>query len=308
MRRSTRWRAFGTILGAVVVGLVVALGVDILRDGGLERWLAPGLHEPVSGPQYEARGRVLDVAGRGIYLDCRGSAGRTPTVVLEAGFGAGAESWGTVLDGIASFTRVCAWDRPGLGRSAPRPIHSAGQTTEDLRAVLNVAGEQGPFLVLAHSFGGVYARLFAARTDTDDPVVGLVMLDTYEPDLGMADDPALPEDLRAEIQRSLDGTAEMLAKGESLDWQATARRARGRRPGDGRRDHAVAGPKEPVRRSRSDARDRAAGVVGSQHHADLPERHGRERPWQRAFHPPRSAGRGPRSSARARHPIPDAVT
>ena len=202
--------------GAVVLGLGIAIGIDIVRKGGVEAWLAPGLHE-TPGPTYEAQGRTVDVAGRAVYLDCRGAG--SPTVILEAGFGGGADGWGSLLDGLAAVTRTCAWDRPGLGRSADRGLHTGGQAAADLRAALAVATERGPYVVVAHSLGGIYARLFAATPG--DPVVGIVMLDTYEPDLGMDKDPSLDPSFRDLIRASLDQGAATFREGENLDLPPT---------------------------------------------------------------------------------------
>jgi pimeloyl-ACP methyl ester carboxylesterase len=224
-----RRRRVALVLVAVTLGVLLGVGVDIVRVGGPEAWLArrtASAPVAVLPPPYEARGRVVEVEGRDVYLDCRGAG--SPTVILEAGFGAGAASWGAALDGIAGFTRTCAWDRPGIGRSEDRGRHSPGETAQLLRATLRDAGEAGPFVVVAHSFGGVYARLFAEPSPSNggpgagpDAVVALVMLDTYEPDLGLATDPSLDADVRATIQASLDSTAAMLANGENLDWAAT---------------------------------------------------------------------------------------
>jgi pimeloyl-ACP methyl ester carboxylesterase len=217
-------------LGLIVVllGIVVGVGVDILRTGGIQAWLAKMGPGSAAGPPYEARGQVFEVDGHGLYLDCRGSG--SPTVILEAGFGAGADSWGRLFDDIAGVTRVCAWDRPGIGRSEGRGLHSAGETARTLQALLDARNERGPYVVVAHSFGGVYARLFAAQPESDGRVGALVQIDTYEPDLGMPDDPALPADVRAEIQQSLDSTARMLAGGESLDWDASMAELSAARP------------------------------------------------------------------------------
>lgn len=210
------------LLLAVIAGLAIGIAIDVARTGGVATWLARrGI-----APPYTAQGTVVDVDGRGVYIDCRGTG--APTVILEAGFGSGASGWGATLDGIAAFTRVCAWDRPGIGRSEPRGVHSVADTAADLRAVLAVAGERGPFVIVAHSFGGVYARVFSDGPVIDgepdasaDAVLGLVMLDTYEPDLGIADDAALPADIRDRFARNLDETAAMLAAGEALDWERT---------------------------------------------------------------------------------------
>ncbi len=207
----------------MLAGLALGVAFDVLRVGGLDAWrTARGPHVIASTPPYEARGRRVAVGDIEVYLDCRGSG--SPTVILEAGFGSGAAGWGETIDGIAGFTRVCAWDRPGLGRSEAGPIYSAGEAAELLLETLLLAGERGPYVVVAHSFGGVYGRLFAERSEAEGPdgsVRSFLMLDTYEPDLGMDIDPSLPEENRSDIRRVLDETAAMLAGGETLDWDRT---------------------------------------------------------------------------------------
>lgn len=208
-------RRLALVLAAVVIGSLLGLALDVARTGGLGAWFAARGPAPVA-PGYEVRGRTVDIEGRSVYLDCRGAG--SPTVLLEAGFGSGADSWGAVLEGVAVFTRVCAWDRPGIGRSVARDTHTAHETVNDLMAAFREADERGPVVVVAHSFGGVYARTLAA---TSPGVTALVMIDTYEPDLGLDVDPTIPEDSRAVIRHNLEETAGMLAGGEHLDWAAT---------------------------------------------------------------------------------------
>lgn len=210
-----------TLLLAVLAGLVIAFGIDAVRDRARA---TPPIDEFTVA--YEARGTIVEVNGLGIYLDCRGVG--APTVLLEGGFGAGSAGWGEVLDGIAAFSRVCAWDRPGIGRSAPRALHSAAETAATLRAALRLAGESGPYVIVAHSLGGVYARVFADGTVVDgapeaseDGVLQVVMLDTYEPDLGLVDDPALAADVRVVIRENLASTGAAIQEGEQLDWTRT---------------------------------------------------------------------------------------
>lgn len=212
------------MVAAVFTGLILGAAIDVVRVGGVEAWLTRrGGIPQYDVPPYDARGRVIKVAGRGVYLDCRGSG--SPTVLLEAGFGSGAGSWGHVLDAIAGVTRTCAWDRPGIGRSESRGLHSGAETASVLRAALAAAGESGPYVVVAHSLGGVYARLFAAAAPAPgtpgDAVLGFVMIDTYEPDLGMDVDAALAPEVREAIRRSIDDTGNMIQGGEALDWAAT---------------------------------------------------------------------------------------
>lgn len=215
-RRPPRWFV---IVGAVLVGLAIGWGIAIVDAGGLGAWLANRGPAAVV-PLYEARGQAVRVDGRDVYLDCRGAG--SPTVILEAGLGSGAASWGSVFDQVAAMTRACAWDRPGIGRSAGRGLHTGLEAVADLRAALDGAGERGPFVVVAHSLGGVYAQLFAASPAADGTAVAaFVMIDTYEPLLGVADDPLVPADLRLLVQQSLDGTAAGIQRGEDLDWAET---------------------------------------------------------------------------------------
>jgi pimeloyl-ACP methyl ester carboxylesterase len=206
------------VLWAIVAGLVVALGIDIARSGGVAAWVAARLGLPqIAAPAYVRLGTTVDVDGRAVYLDCRGSG--SPTVVLESGLGGGADGWGDVLDGLAALTRVCASERPGQGQSEGIGRHSAMTTSQRLHAALEMHGERGPYVVVAHSFGGVYARLFAAAEPGS--VESLVMLDTYEPDLGMDVDPALDDATRATIRRNLDEGGRTFEAVEDLDWPAT---------------------------------------------------------------------------------------
>lgn len=211
-------RRVGSIGLAVAVGLVLALLIDVARLGGPMAWLAKhGL-----GPPYDARGGMVEVApGREVYLDCRGPvAGAGPTVILENGYGSGAAGWGLVLDEIARFARVCAWDRPGIGRSSARGLHDAAATIDDLRTALAAAGgAPPPYVVVGHSLGGVYARVFAALHPTE--VAGLVMVDAYYPDLAVEDRVDVDEAYRAGARATVVETGGLVQAGEELDWAAT---------------------------------------------------------------------------------------
>jgi pimeloyl-ACP methyl ester carboxylesterase len=206
------------LLGAIAIGLALGLAIDVLRVGGLEAWRAargPAIVDSVAHPPYDARGRPVEIDGGNVYLDCRGEG--TPTVVLEPGFGESASSWGSLFAGLAETTRTCAWDRPGLGRSEARPLHTGAETARILRDALAAAGEAGPYVVVGFSLGGVYARLFAEQA----PVSAFLMIDTFEPDLWDPDDPTLDPDVRATIQRNMASTGAAIQSGESLDWDRT---------------------------------------------------------------------------------------
>jgi pimeloyl-ACP methyl ester carboxylesterase len=124
---------------------------------------------------YLTSGRLIDVGGHQLRLDCVGSG--SPTVVLEPGAGGTSASMGWIAPAVASQTRVCVYDRAGRGGSQPadRPQDGARIAT-DLHTLLHRAGVPGPYVLAGHSFGGLYVRIFAAHYP--DEVAGLVLIDS----------------------------------------------------------------------------------------------------------------------------------
>jgi pimeloyl-ACP methyl ester carboxylesterase len=101
------------------------------------------------------------VSGHRMYYECSGQG--VPTVVLDAGSPDTSAAWRYVQPLIARDTRVCAYDRAGLGRSAPPTAGKRTALTQvhDLNALLAAARIPGPYVVVGHSWGGFLARLFA---------------------------------------------------------------------------------------------------------------------------------------------------
>ena len=123
-------------------------------------------------------GELYDVGGYRLHLDCTGTG--SPTVVLLGGLGEASPSWARIAPAVASTTRVCAYDRAGQGWSDSSPDVADGtHTARDLHALLEAAGESGPFVLVGHSSGGVYALTYAA--DHPDDVAGMVLLDSSSP-------------------------------------------------------------------------------------------------------------------------------
>jgi len=144
---------------------------------------APPLSAAVAQPDpdlaaFPPPGRLVQVDGRRMHLHCIGSG--APTVILEDGQGGASLNWTWVQRGVARMTRVCAYDRPGYGWSdlADAPM-DATETSRQLAALLAAAHETGPYLVVGHSLGGAYARLFAAQHR--DATAGLVLVDATHP-------------------------------------------------------------------------------------------------------------------------------
>jgi pimeloyl-ACP methyl ester carboxylesterase len=121
-------------------------------------------------------GHLVDVGGRRLYLECTGSG--SPTVVLVSGLAEASVYWrGWIEPVVAQNTTVCAYDRAGQGWSDPPPSPQDGvAVATDLHSLLANAQIPGPYIVVGHSTGGVYARIFAARYP--DQVAGMVLLDS----------------------------------------------------------------------------------------------------------------------------------
>ena len=197
----------------MIAGILLAVAVDVVRTGGPSAWLA----RYQVAPLYDARGQRFDIGGRALYLDCRGQG--QPTVVLEAGSGADSATWSAVAGPVSATTRTCAYDRAGRGRSDSTDRHTLADAGAELRALLEAAGERPPFVIVGHSLGGAYARVFAS--DHRDEVAGIVMVDTFDPDLQTDWIHPLLGDLRTEYEAFLDGLRQTVSAVDSLDWPAS---------------------------------------------------------------------------------------
>lgn len=188
-----------------VVAMVVAAGVVITA-----------CEKNIETPP---RGLFSVGGGRSLSLDCQGSG--TPTVFIIPGKGSYAEAWNVVVPPddpirsspydiieqanlqpspdavqprLAKHNRVCAYDRPdtrpdGLERSTPVPQpHTIAADVEDVVALIDAARLMGPFVVVAHSYGGLVADLLARSHP--DLVAALVMVDPVSEFLGEVGSPA----------------------------------------------------------------------------------------------------------------------
>jgi pimeloyl-ACP methyl ester carboxylesterase len=163
--------------------------------------------------EYPAAGRLVDIGGRRIQLDCRGSG--SPTVVLESGLdNLGSLSWALVHDSIATTSRTCAYSRAGIMWSDAAPGAFDSKTVaEDLHAALTKAGEQGPYVVAGHSLGGPYALIFTGLYPGE--VAGLVFVDASHPDQ--------LERLRKATGNSMEAPTGVLSAVAALSWTGVIR-------------------------------------------------------------------------------------
>ena len=122
----------------------------------------------------------FDVGGRNLFLRCIGSGG--PTVILEAGYGDDGTIWAPVQLRLSASVRVCSYDRAGLSRSDP-PDHRPRTATDivaDLHTLLRAADVAPPYVLVGHSYGGLFTRLFATTYPAE--VAGMVLVDAWHED------------------------------------------------------------------------------------------------------------------------------
>ena len=170
-RERARW------IRRVLVGLLIGL-LTLAASGTIYQTVATALDRRV----YPPPGQLVDVGGYRLHLLCTGSqtAGR-PTVVLDASFPGTVSNWAWVQPELAKTTRVCAYDRAGLGWSDPGPApRDALSHARELHTLLQHAGVAGPYVLVGHSLGGLSVRMYADQYPDD--VAGMVLIEGTHPD------------------------------------------------------------------------------------------------------------------------------
>jgi pimeloyl-ACP methyl ester carboxylesterase len=128
---------------------------------------------------FPAVGQLVDVGGYKLHLHCMGEG--SPTVILESGQANSLAVWAWVQPEVAKTTRVCAYDRAGVGWSdaSPHPRDARDMAVE-LHTLLSNASIAPPYVLVGHSFGGLMTHVYAAQYPRE--VAGLVWLDIEHPE------------------------------------------------------------------------------------------------------------------------------
>lgn len=141
-------------------------------------------------------GRRMDIGGRRLHVVESGAG--SPAVILESGIAASSLNWTALQRELAKFTRVCSYDRAGLGWSdlaaTPREIPALVQ---ELHALLGAARIPPPYLLAGHSFGGLLVQVYALNYPQE--VQGLLLIDPLE----ASDWIGISPDQRAMLQRGV---------------------------------------------------------------------------------------------------------
>ena len=194
-----RTSTMAVLLSASLAAALVSCGDDSQTPA------APAATSGASGAMDGDFSGLVDVGGRKLYLECRGTG--SPTVILQSGFANASDIWSmaethppAVQPGLAETNRVCSYDRPGSmivtttgtdgtvavaaeplpGRSDPVPMpRDPADVVTELHDLLAAAEVPGPYVLVGHSLGGSLNVLYA-RTHPDQ-VIALVTVDSPMP-------------------------------------------------------------------------------------------------------------------------------
>lgn len=172
-RRTTR-----RLLGRILLGATLFVSALAVTGAVYETIASTG-----DASAFPAPGRLIDIGGYRLHIDCRGKG--SPTVVLDAGLGGSSLDWILVQEQLASRTQVCVYDRAGMGwsESGPNRPRTPAQIADELQLVLDGAGIKAPYVLVGHSLGGKTVRMFAVAHPDD--VAGMVLLDARSEQMDM---------------------------------------------------------------------------------------------------------------------------
>ena len=159
----------GIIIGGIILSLALLVGLI---------WVLGSRAKARLAARYPAPGRMVDMGGYRLHLNIQGApVAGSPTVVMEAAHSEPCLSWAGVQPVVAKFARVCTYDRAGLGwsESSPKP-RTAPSIVDELHTLLAQAGVEPPYVLVGHSIGGLYVRLYAH--EYPEQVAGMVLVDS----------------------------------------------------------------------------------------------------------------------------------
>ena len=186
MRR--RRGLFGWVRPILLASLILV--VALAGVGLIYQWIATRSDHHAFPPP----GQLVDIGGYQLHVNCVSEG--SPTVILDASGGNSSANWGLVQPDVARSTRVCAYDRAGMGWSDRGPTpRDANQQVRELHALLTEARIEGPYVLVGHSYGARIARVYAKEYSRE--VDGMVLIDPGTLD----DDPRFPQERRDELKK-----------------------------------------------------------------------------------------------------------
>jgi pimeloyl-ACP methyl ester carboxylesterase len=156
--------------------------------------------------KYPPPGVLVNVDGYKMHMYCMGEG--NPTIILDHVAGGSSVDWALIQPKLVARTRVCAYDRAGFGWSEDNPApRTLEQQVYELHELLQGANEQGPYILVGHSYGARVSRVYAAKYP--DEVAGMVLMDSGI----LSDDPRYPAELHSasESENQMVHAARLLA-------------------------------------------------------------------------------------------------
>jgi pimeloyl-ACP methyl ester carboxylesterase len=170
---------------------------------------------------------LVSIGTHSLFLTASGpsrSGASTPAIIIEAGAGDNHTSWSAVIRLTSPFARIYSYDRAGLGLSGDSPSErNAEVMARELSLLLEAARVEPPYILVAHSYGGIIAREFVALRGEN--VVGMVLVDTSHEDLEVeGEEIRIPSEARRAVMGGLDYVAvtglESTHKFTAEEWDA----------------------------------------------------------------------------------------
>src|SRR5215467_5834288 len=201
LKKSRLWR----FVKRVLIGLALLLICAVLAGAAYQA--IANWRDARRFPQ-EGRSIALGANFPGVSLNLNCAGQGSPTVILDSGLGVPAAGWDLVMPDVGKFARVCSYDRAGYGWSGAGPMpRTSGEIVKELHALLAASGEEGPFVLVGHSFGGYNVRVYADKYPAD--VAGLVLVDTSHEDQQQLMPPSLKKLTEDQI-RQLDSQKRLM--------------------------------------------------------------------------------------------------
>ncbi|WP_334076725.1 alpha/beta hydrolase [Paenibacillus sanfengchensis] len=169
-RKPSKWRKLKWSLLIILALIGLSIGSGFTYEAIASKQAARNYPPP---------GKLVDAGGYKLHLVKAGTG--SPTILMEAGSGETSLSWRQIPEELSKFATVVTYDRAGYAWSEPANTERTGENiVRELHTALEKEGIHGPYLMVGHSLGGMYARLF---TETyRDEVVGLVLIDARPED------------------------------------------------------------------------------------------------------------------------------
>ena len=121
---------------------------------------------------------LVSIGDRSLWVECTGE--ESPTIVMESGLGGDHRTWERIAPELAATARVCVYDRAGIADSDPAPgTRTAADAVDDVRALLEAAEIEPPYVLVGFSFGGIVTQLHASMYPDD--VAGIVLVESNHP-------------------------------------------------------------------------------------------------------------------------------